>query len=108
MRYILAATKDREAAAVVRSALRRSFHVDEASTIQDGVDLHRKRRYEFIFIDLDMVGERVGGDGSFWRLRQTFPSAEAIVMAPPERIREAVEAVKAGAANYVTYPLNID
>ncbi len=108
MRYILAATKDREAAAVVRSALRRTFHVDETSTVQDGVNLHRKRRYEFIFIDLDMVGERVGGDGSFWRLRQAFPSAETIVMTPPERIRDAVEAVKAGAANYVTYPLNID
>jgi DNA-binding NtrC family response regulator len=108
MRYILVATKDRAAAAVVRGALRRSFHVDEASTIQDGADLSRKRRYEFIFIDLDMVSERSGGDDSFWRLRQAFPSAETIVMAPPERIRDAVEAVKAGAANYVTYPLNID
>ncbi len=29
-------------------------------------------------------------------------------MTPPERAGEAVEAVKAGAANYVTYPLNAD
>jgi DNA-binding NtrC family response regulator len=29
-------------------------------------------------------------------------------MTPPERIREAVDAVKAGAANYITIPLNTD
>ncbi|MBM4314958.1 MAG: sigma-54-dependent Fis family transcriptional regulator, partial [Deltaproteobacteria bacterium] len=41
-------------------------------------------------------------------LKQAVPSAEIIVMTPPERIREAVEAVKAGAANYITTPLNAD
>jgi DNA-binding NtrC family response regulator len=41
-------------------------------------------------------------------VRQAFPSIDFIVMTPPERAGEAVEAVKAGAANYVTYPLNAD
>ena len=109
MRYILAATEDRAAVQVVRSAFRRSFHVDEASTVRSGIDLSRKRRYEFIFIDLDLISERQSESGDAFRLLlQALPSAEIIVMTPPERIREAVEAVKAGAANYVTHPLNAD
>ena len=109
MRYILAATEDRAAVEIVRSAFHRSFHVDEVSTVQGGIDHSRKRRYEFIFIDLDLIGERQSGSGDAFRsLRQAFPSAEVIVMTPPERIREAVDAVKAGAANYVTHPLNAD
>ncbi len=109
MRYILAATEDRAAVEIIRSAFRRSFHVDEASTVQGSIDHSRKRRYEFIFIDLDLIdGQRSVGGDAFRLLRQAFPSAEIIVMTPPERIREAVEAVKAGAANYVTHPLNAD
>lgn len=109
MRYILTATEDRAAAEVVRSAFHRSFHVDEAATVQGGITLSRKRRYEFVFIDLDLIdGQQSAGGGAFRLLRQAFPSAEIIVMTPPERIREAVEAVKSGAANYVTHPLNAD
>jgi DNA-binding NtrC family response regulator len=109
MKYILAATGERARAEIIRTAFRRSFHVDEASTLRDGFDFFRKRRYEFIFIDLDLIGERQRGDGDpLWRLRQAVPSAEVIVMTPPERIREAVEAVKAGAANYITTPINPD
>ncbi len=109
MRYILTATADRVAVEVVRSAFRRSFHVDEAFTVQSGIDLFRKRRYEFIFIDLDLIdGRQSSGGDAFRSIRQAFPSAEIIVMTPPERIREAVDAVKAGVANYVTHPLNAD
>jgi len=109
MRYILAATEVRAAVEVIRRAFRRSFHVDETSTVRSGIDLSRKRRYEFIFIDLDLISERQSESGDAFRLLlQAFPSTEIIVMTPPERIREAVEAVKAGAANYVTHPLNAD
>ncbi len=108
MRYILAATGDKAAIEIIRTAFRRSFHVDEASTVRGGLDLSRKRRYEFIFIDLALIDGRVSDDDSLRGLKQAFPSAEIIVMTPPEGIREAVEAVKGGAANYITYPLNAD
>jgi DNA-binding NtrC family response regulator len=35
-----------------------------------------------------------------------FPTIEIVVMCPQAEIREAVMAVKAGASNYLTYPLN--
>jgi DNA-binding NtrC family response regulator len=112
MRYILAATGDRAATEVIRAAFRRPFHVDAAANVRDCHEALRKRRYEFTFIDIDLLGglgEFRGDSGASARaIRQAFPSVEVIVLSPPERAGEAVEAVKAGAANYVTYPLNAD
>ncbi|MDA8123884.1 MAG: sigma-54 dependent transcriptional regulator [Deltaproteobacteria bacterium] len=106
MRAILAVTADREAVEAMRAAFRRSFHVDELSAFPGGRDAAGKRRYEFLFIDLALMG--AGGEEPLRSLRQTFPAAEIIVMTPPERIRDAVDLVKAGAANYLTTPLNGD
>ena len=112
MKYILAATRDPAVAQTIRSAFRRSFQVDTAATAAESLFLFRKRRYEFTFIDIALLGEAGGAAGepagALQEFRQTFPAAEIIVMVPPERIREAVDAVKEGAANYITYPLNPD
>ncbi|MFZ4438939.1 MAG: sigma 54-interacting transcriptional regulator [Syntrophales bacterium] len=112
MRYILAATEDRAATKIIRATFRQPFHVDAAATVRECREFLRKRRYEFSFIDLDLlcgVGEVPGDSGAAFRgIRQLFPTIEVVVMALPERAGEAVEAVKAGAANYVTYPLNAD
>jgi DNA-binding NtrC family response regulator len=112
MRYILAATEDRAATQVIRAAFRRPFQVDAAATVQNCREFLRKRRYEFTFIDLDLLGElgaaRDDSGAALRGVRQAFPSIDIIVMTPPERAGDAVDAVKAGAANYVTYPLNAD
>ena len=39
----------------------------------------------------------------FWRIA---PDMEIIVIGPNEAIRGVVSAVKAGASNYLTYPIN--
>ena len=112
MRYILAATGDKAAAGVIRSAFRRPFQVDRATTVREGLESLRKRRYEFAFLDLELLyGLGGGGEDAAVALRavrQLFPSVEIIVMTLPEGAGEAVEAVKAGAANYITHPLNAD
>ena len=112
MRYILAATGDKAAAGVIRSAFRRPFQVDRATTVREGLESLRKRRYEFAFLDLELL-YGLGGVGddaaaALRTVRQLFPSVEIIVMTSPEGAGEAVEAVKAGAANYITHPLNAD
>lgn len=112
MRYILAATEERAATEIIRAAFRRPFHVDAVATVRDCREFLRKRRYEFSFIDIDLLCElgEVRGDAAaaFRGVRQRFPTVEVVVMTPPKRAGEGVEAVKAGAANYVTYPLNAD
>ena len=112
MRYILAATVDLRATEVIRSAFRRPFQVDAAVTAGAALECLRKRRYEFAFVDLDLLGGLAGirddFGAAFQGVRQAFPTVDIILMTPPERAGEAVEAVRAGAANYVTYPLNAD
>jgi len=34
-----------------------------------------------------------------------FPNAEIIILTPPEKIRIALEIIKMGASDYLTYPL---
>jgi DNA-binding NtrC family response regulator len=75
------------------------------------LELLRARHYDFLFVDLDMLRRRMEGNGYKAALQPLWfasPDIEIIVMSPPETIREAVMAVKAGASNYLTYPLDPD
>jgi DNA-binding NtrC family response regulator len=60
-------------------------------------------------VDVEILKESAPDNGyklalrSFWHL---FSTIEIIVMSSQEMIREAVMAVKAGASNYITYPIN--
>jgi DNA-binding NtrC family response regulator len=75
------------------------------------MEMLRKKRYDFVFIDVEILKETVSGNGYkvslqlFWLV---YPSIEIIVMSSQEMIREAVMAVKAGASNYLTYPVSAD
>jgi DNA-binding NtrC family response regulator len=75
----------------------------------DCLQLFGKRRHEFLFIDIELLKESVLENNykqalqPFWNI---YPSAAVIVMSSHELIREAVKAVKAGASDYLTYPIN--
>jgi len=112
MRYVLVASKDGAARDVIRRRLREECEVDVASDGTSCLEMFRKRRYELVFVDLEFVSGTTPEHGHydfrkglqpFWHI---FPAAEVIVLTPQEQIREAVKAVKAGASNYLTYPIN--
>ena len=69
----------------------------------------RKRRYEFVFVDVELLCESISDKNykvalqPFWHI---YPTAQIIAMSPQEMIREAVKAVKAGAGDYLTYPID--
>lgn len=73
-----------------------------------------KGRYEFLFVDLGFLqalAEPTGlpdPAGELKFIRNRFPGTEIIVMCIPQRIREAVRAVKAGADDYITYPIGAE
>jgi DNA-binding NtrC family response regulator len=110
MKPVLAAAPGAEVEAL-RRCLGRPYKIDVAESADAALDMFRRRRYEFTFIDVGLLLRKSGTNGvasytealqPFWHV---FPSAYIIVMADPSRIREAVGAVKAGADNYLTYPL---
>jgi len=105
----LIVSKDHSTFRVIRGCYKGDQPVTHVTEISDALNLLRNRRYDFVFIDIALFPQESGSEAQksmlqqFWHL---YPTLEIIVMAPAERIRDAVMAVKAGASNYLTYPLN--
>jgi DNA-binding NtrC family response regulator len=109
MKFILAASGDKRVWEVLKDSFGSDYKVDTAPGKEACFDAFQKKRYEFLFLDMEFLGEcRSIKDftvalNPFW---DVFPTMEIIVMTVPEKIRDAVMAVKAGATNYLTYPIN--
>jgi len=111
MRYILVISKEQEVFFTINACFRSEYRVHNAADEDAALEMVHKERYDFIFMDVEILRESSPDKGykaafqPFWHL---YPSIEIIVLAPQELIREAVKAVKAGASDYLTYPLNPD
>ena len=111
MKTILVVSKHQETLHAVSASFDKGYSIEKASTRSAALEMLRKRRSDFVFIDLEILRESVAGNQykvalePLWHL---YPTIEIIVMAPQEMIREVVMAVKAGASDYLTYPINPD
>lgn len=111
MRSVLIGSENREACDAIRASIDSEFRIEIVSDRNSVFKAIQIRRYDFIFIDLEILCEASPGNEykvalqSFWQL---YPSVEIIVMSTQEMIRDAVMAVKAGASNYLTYPVDPD
>jgi len=109
MRRFLVISKRKKTFHTIKECFTSGYLVDNALNKNLGLEMLGKRRYDFVFIDLDLLtnfGKNNDYNAELQTLWQHNPSAEIIVMSPPEMLREAVMVVKAGASNYLTYPLN--
>jgi len=108
MRSILAVTKDKDDYRIIRKCHRSAYRVDLAPTGDTALNMLHHRRYDFLFMDIDLLrASQPGGyKAALQALWQLFPTLEIVVMCAQDQIRDAVMAVKAGASNYLTYPLN--
>jgi len=112
MKHILVASADELSCGVIGSCLGSEYRVERAMDRRSCLEMFRKQRYEFVFLDVALLDREDNAKGSpscrsglqdFWSV---FPSAQIIVMSSPSRIREAVEAVKTGASNYLAFPVD--
>jgi DNA-binding NtrC family response regulator len=111
MRSILVVSKDQEVYRIIRSCHRAAYRVDLTGTRESALEILHRKRYDYLFIDIEILKGGPAGDGTKGALQalwQVFPTLEIVVMCSTGMIREAVMAVKAGASNYLTYPLNPD
>ncbi len=115
MRAILVSTGDPAAAQIIKASFRGEYKVDTALNRETCASLFARSRYDFLFIDLEFLepGEdassgRPNYGQALQRYWQVMPNVEIVVMGPQDRIRDAVMAVKAGASNYITYPIHAD
>ena len=85
------------------------IHVTIAPDVSAGLKHLQKKRYDTVFIDLDILEQAASGNNFrktlqlFWNI---YPLVQLIVVTPKNKIKHAVKVVKTGAFDYITYPVD--
>ena len=111
MRSFLVVSTDSDTISSISSALGSGCQVQGVSGMDHALEILRNKRYDLVFVDLRTLKEasNVTHYGkAFQPLKQLYPTIEIVVMASNETTRQAVMAVKAGADDYVTIPIQPD
>ena len=107
---ILIASRDKTAVDTIEKNLRENYRARPVVDVPSCIQELKKERYEFLFVDADLLGS--GSQKDYHKALQPFldiyPTLSIIVMVPQEKIGQAVRIVKAGASNYLTYPIDAD
>ena len=93
----------------IESCFPKGYRVDKIIGRDTAIKALQKKRYDYIFIDIDILLRGLPGNDyktvlqSFWNI---YPLIQIIVITPKDNVREAVKIVRAGAYNYLTYPID--
>ncbi|MFH1626470.1 MAG: sigma-54 dependent transcriptional regulator [Pseudomonadota bacterium] len=82
------------------------FEVVEASDGQEAVDKVNERFFDLVLMDIRMP--RMDGMEAQRQIKQINPTIPVIIMTAYGSINSAVEALKSGAEDYLTKPLDVD
>jgi DNA-binding NtrC family response regulator len=94
---------------MINSALPPVYHKNISQSLKDGLKLHHQHHFDLIMSDLNLLrdgfpaGEYAAGIKLF---REVYPLVKFVVLSSKERIRETVKTIKAGANDYLTYPVD--
>ena len=111
MRTALIASEKPEVYRKIYAALNSECFIDKTTDVNGVFKVLGEKRYDLIFIDLEILFRSTqSGDytNMLQRFKQLCPTIGIVVMAKPDMIREMVKAVKAGASDYLTLPLDPD
>lgn len=94
----------------ISSAFHGNVRVDASRNGRDALARLQQHRYDIVFFDLEILV--AGAPSALYRealavYRRVHPLMQIVVMAPQQMIRQAVMAVKAGAGDYLTYPVDV-
>ncbi|MDY7031049.1 MAG: sigma-54 dependent transcriptional regulator [Thermodesulfobacteriota bacterium] len=111
MRALLIVSNEKNAIQTIRLCYKSNYSIDEAYNRDIALEMLKERRYEIVFIDMEVLMESIplGDYGEALGLfRQIYSTLQIIILTHQETIKEALKAVKAGACSYLTYPLHKD
>jgi DNA-binding NtrC family response regulator len=109
MKHILIATADDDICRTMGQALPNGFQVAYAESKPRTLVAIKKNHPDLIFMDLEILLEGAERNEAAERLKEfktLCDDSEVVVMANKDCIRSAVNTVKAGAADYLTYPID--
>jgi DNA-binding NtrC family response regulator len=109
MKSILVTTTAQQIVQTIRSCFQSNYRLDGADNKLSAMKLLSNKRFDLMFIELDILLTSIPDEDykealrPFWQL---CPTIEIIVMAPQNQIRKAIKMVKAGASDYLPYPID--
>ena len=83
-----------------------NFEIDEAVDGQEAIEKVRANRFDLVLLDVDMP--RINGLEALKLIKEHDPSIIVLIMTAYANIKDAVTAVKEGAFDYVSKPVNGD
>jgi two-component system nitrogen regulation response regulator GlnG len=89
-----------------KSLSKQGFQVDLASNGQEALTMSRKQSYDLAVLDIKMPG--LTGLELLSKFQEECPRALVIIMTAESSMKNAVEAMKRGAYDYLTKPFDLD
>jgi DNA-binding NtrC family response regulator len=104
---ILIVDDDASAAkALTRTLRKEGYYVEHAATGEEGVRRFEAGSPDLVLLDLMLPG--IGGLEALEQMREHDPTAAAIVMTAYASVETAVSAMRTGALDYVTKPIELE
>ena len=104
--FLILDDNDVFAAALARSLTRRGYRATVAHSGEAALAAARAQHFDYATIDLQL--DRDSGLQWIAPLRQALPTARLLVLTGYASIATTVQAIKAGADNYLAKPANVD
>ena len=109
MKSGLVVSEDHEVLKKILEAFPPGYRAEKVSDKQNALEVLQKNRYDIVFIDLTILlqsAREKDYTACLQPFKQLYPSIEIIVMSRQDMIRKAVRIVRAGASDYLTYPID--
>ncbi|MFC1838126.1 sigma-54-dependent transcriptional regulator [Thermodesulfobacteriota bacterium] len=109
MKSILIAASSKDIISPIKPDLGTEFHIQESYSSNEAISLLNKKRPDLFFIDLAVLRETSDDLTSKEILNpflNLYPTMPIVVMTPQQEVRYAVQLIKMGAFDYLTYPLD--
>ena len=109
MRSVLVVAREQDVVQTIQGCFASNCKVNRAFDRDDALEMLATRRYDLIFLDLEILQDSLADRDyktAVEQFRNVQSSLEIVVMSSQAMVREAVKAVKAGASDYITYPID--
>ncbi|CAB1085447.1 Two-component system response regulator protein [Olavius algarvensis Delta 1 endosymbiont] len=109
MKSVLIISPKEDEARLIGESLPEDYQVQNADSVTNALDLNRQCSYDVIFSDLNLLKDTTETDtvaDAIKLFKKMNPLAEILVLSSKAFIRDTVKAVRAGAKDYLTYPID--
>jgi DNA-binding NtrC family response regulator len=109
MKSILIISQKEDEARLIRESLPSDYQVQDADTVKNALNLHRQSSFDVIFSDLKLLQNTTETNEIAEAIRpfkEMNPQTEVLILSSKKLIHDTVKAVKAGAQDYLTYPID--